>query len=135
MIVNEWDGSGRTDSVSATWRAVESRVKRESRGGDAGISAAAGHHSKHLACCFTFPCFAMFIINWFWDVLAQLGQSSAVPVPKPAVHVHQVFCTRTQKFSSSALTMPARQSVPSPPLSLSFPLTISRPDPSAHAEE
>jgi hypothetical protein len=53
----------------------------------------------------------MFIINWFWDVLAQLGQSSATPIPKPVIHVHQAFCTRTQKFSSLASTMPARQSV------------------------
>lgn len=55
----------------------------------------------------------MFIINWFWDILAQLGELvllgsyHAEVVADPI----QVCCTRMPKSSSLVSTMPGRRCV------------------------
>lgn len=57
---------------------------------------------------------AMFIINWFWDVLAQLGAphvANLYPGMPHSLCSVQAFCTRTPKSSSSGSTMLARRYV------------------------
>lgn len=57
---------------------------------------------------------AMFIINWFWDVLAQLGAphvANFCPGMPHSLRSVQAFCTRTPKSSSSGSTMLARRYV------------------------
>ena len=67
----------------------------------------------------------MFIINWFWDILAQLGMSF-IPVATSAqiISPTQDCCTRTLKSSSLVWIMLERLSVVSVRVRLTRNLTF-----------
>jgi hypothetical protein len=97
------------------------------------VSTARGHSHGHVQ---TLEKASMFIINWFWDILAQLGASAHLsPFFTTSLNTfHQAYSTKTLKFSFLASTMLVKPCVHSCPIPRRQSITFLA-DPAAYAEK